>query len=114
YPAASGLWTTSSDLAKLVLELLHAVHGNSTLGISVNSVNEMISPQGGKDWTGLGVFLGESGNGLEVSSLGWGVGFQCMMVAKPHIGIGTVIMTNAELGVHQMEGLIGEIYREIM
>lgn len=114
YPAASGLWTTSSDLAKLVLELLHAVHGNSTLGISVNSVNEMISPQGGKDWTGLGVFLGESGNGLEVSSLGWGVGFQCMMVAKPHIGIATVIMTNAELGVHQMEGLIGEIYKEIM
>jgi CubicO group peptidase (beta-lactamase class C family) len=114
YSAASGLWTTSSDLAKLVLEVLHAVRGKSKLGISVKSANEMISPQGGKEWTGIGVFLEASDDGLEVSSLGWGVGFQCMMVTKPHLGKGIVIMTNAELGVHQMEGLIGEIYREIM
>ncbi|WP_042149900.1 serine hydrolase [Paucisalibacillus sp. EB02] len=114
FPAASGLWTNSSDLAKLVLELLHAVNGKSKLGLSTTIAKEMITPQGGKDWAGLGIFLDRSDEKLEVSSLGWGVGFQCMMVAKPFLGKGAVIMTNAELGVHQMEGLIGEIYKSIL
>ena len=32
YPAASGLWTTSLDLAELVLELMNAVKGESKVG----------------------------------------------------------------------------------
>ena len=34
--------------------------------------------------------------------------------ALPHMEKGAVIMTNAELGVHQMEGIIGEIYTMLM
>lgn len=111
YPAAAGLWTTSSDFAALVIELMNSLQGKSTLGLSPIQANEVISMQGGKDWTGLGVFLDHSGNELEISSLGWGAGFQCMMTALPHSGNGLVIMTNTELGVHQMKGLIGEIYQ---
>ena len=37
-----------------------------------------------------------------------------MMVAFPYLEKGAVIMTNAELGVHQMEGIIGEIYKSLM
>lgn len=113
YPAASGLWTTSIDLAKLVLELMHPLKGESKIGISENMAKEMITPQKGKGWAGLGVFLEGSGDELEISSLGWGVGFQCMMAAYPYSGKGAVIMTNAELGVHQMEGIIGEIYQSL-
>ena len=36
-----------------------------------------------------------------------------MMVAHPPLEKGAVIMTNAELGVHQMEGIIGEIYKSL-
>ncbi|MFD6511139.1 MULTISPECIES: serine hydrolase domain-containing protein [unclassified Bacillus (in: firmicutes)] len=114
YPAASGLWTTSLDLAKLVLELINAVKGESKVGISANIAKEMITPQRGKNWTGLSVFLEGSKKELEITSLGWGVGFQCMMVAFPYLEKGAVIMTNAELGVHQMEGIIGEIYKSLM
>ncbi|WP_342433298.1 serine hydrolase domain-containing protein [Neobacillus sp. FSL H8-0543] len=114
YPAASGLWTTSLDLARLVLELLNALKGESKIGISERLAKEMITPQKGKSWTGLGVFLEGSEKELEITSLGWGVGFQCMMVAFSHIEKGAVIMTNAELGVHQMEGIIGEIYKSLM
>ncbi|MGW6151125.1 serine hydrolase domain-containing protein [Bacillus mycoides] len=114
YPAASGLWTTSLDLAKLVLELMNAVKGESKVGISANIAKEMITPQRGKNWTGLSVFLEGSKKELEITSLGWGVGFQCMMVAFPYLEKGAVIMTNAELGVHQMEGIIGEIYKSLM
>ncbi|MDF2066899.1 serine hydrolase domain-containing protein [Bacillus sp. Cr_A10] len=114
YPAASGLWTTSLDLAALVLELMNAVKGESKVGISKSLAKGMITPQRGKSWTGLGVFLEGSEKELEITSLGWGVGFQCMMVAFPYLGKGAVIMTNAELGVHQLEGIIGEIYKSLL
>jgi len=114
YPAASGLWTTSMNLAELVLELIKAVKGESKVGISESLAIEMITPQRGKSWTGLGLFLESSEKELEITSLGWGVGFQSMMVAFPYLEKGAVIMTNAELGVHQMEGIIGEIYRSLL
>ena len=114
YPAASGLWTTSLDLAALVLELMNAVQGESKVGISESLAKGMITPQRGKSWTGLGMFLECSEKELEITSLGWGVGFQCMMVAFPYLGKGAVIMTNAELGVHQLEGIIGEIYKSLL
>ena len=114
YPAASGLWTTSLNLAELVLDLMNAVKGESKVGISEILAKEMITPQRGKSWTGLGVFLESSEKDLEITSLGWGVGFQCMMVAFPYLEKGTVIMTNSELGVHQMEGIIGEVYRSLL
>ncbi|NGP46832.1 beta-lactamase family protein [Bacillaceae bacterium SIJ1] len=114
YPASSGLWTTSLDLARLVLELINVVKGKSNIGISTSLAKEMITSQRGKNWTGLGVFLEGSAKQLEMTSLGWGIGFQCMAVAFPYLEKGAVIMTNAELGVHQMEGVIGEIYQSLM
>lgn len=114
YPAASGLWTTSLNLAELVLELMNAVNGESKIGISESLAKEMITPQRGKNWAGLGLFLEGSEKELEITSLGWGVGFQCMMVAFPYLAKGAIIMTNGELGVHQMEGIIGEVYRSLL
>lgn len=114
YPAAAGLWTTSIELAQLVLELMNSLKGKSRIEISARNVKEMISPQGGKEWAGLGVFLNQTETGLEISSLGWGVGFQCMLMAFPYLETGAVIMTNAELGVHQMDGIIGEIYHSLL
>src|SRR5699024_11819555 len=114
YPAASGLWTTSVDLAEIVLELMHAKKGESRIGISEGLAKEMITPQKGKSWAGLGVFLEGSGIDVEITSLGWGVGFQSMMAAFPYLEKAAVIMTNAELGVHQLEGIIGEIYKSLL
>lgn len=113
YPAASGLWTTPSDLATLVIELMNALKGESKIGLSASKAKEMISSQGCKEWTGLGVFLDGSETNLEISSLGWGEGFQCMMAAYPYLGTGFVIMTNTDLGVHQMKGIIGEVYHSL-
>lgn len=113
YPAAAGLWTTPSDLAILVIELMNALKGESSIGLSASIAKEMISSQGVREWTGLGVFLDGSDEEIEISSLGWGVGFQCMMVAYPHLEKGVVIMTNIDLGVHQLKGIIGEIYNSL-
>lgn len=113
YPAAAGLWSTPTDLSSLVVELINSLKGNSQLGLSQKIITEMITPQGCSQWAGLGVFLDNAGDHLEISSLGWGVGFQCLMISYPHLGIGAVIMTNSDLGVHQTKGLIGEIVKSI-
>ncbi|NHM34005.1 serine hydrolase domain-containing protein [Neobacillus terrae] len=110
YPAASGLWSTPTDLSILVIELINSLKGKSKTGLSLSKAKEMITAQGCKEWTGLGVFLDDSKGKLEISSLGWGVGFQCMMVAYPFLENGLVIMTNTDLGVHQLKGIIGDIY----
>ncbi|OFD55391.1 penicillin-binding protein [Bacillus mycoides] len=111
FAAASGIWTTPSDLSTLVIELIHSLQGNGKLKLSQKTVQDMISPQGCSKWTGLGVFLNDSNEDLQIYSLGWGVGFQCMMVCYPYRGNGAVIMTNTDLGVHQMEGVIGEVLK---
>lgn len=113
YPAAAGLWTTPSDLALLVIEFMNSIKSESKIGLSASIAKEMIRPQGCRDWAGLGVFLDGSKQEIEMSSLGWGVGFQCMMVAYPYLQTGAIIMTNADLGVHQMKGIIGEIYHSL-
>ncbi|MET1013311.1 MAG: serine hydrolase domain-containing protein [Paenisporosarcina sp.] len=110
FPAASGLWTTPTDIAKLVLELMNSLKGESKISLSKNSVRELFDFKGCKDWNGLGMFLDGSEQETEISSLGWGVGFQCMMVAYPYLGKGAIIMTNTDLGFHQLKGIIGEIY----
>lgn len=46
---------------------------------------------------------------IEISSFGWGTGFQCMLVGFPMKGTGAEIMTNTDMSVHQLKGLIGEV-----
>ena len=110
YAAAAGLWTTPSDLSKLTIELMHSLKGRSKLGLSVSRAEEMISPQGSQAFTGLGVFLEGSKREREISSLGWGAGFQSLMVSYPYKGTGLIVMTNTDTDVHQMKGIIGEVY----
>lgn len=113
FAAASGIWTTPTDLSALVIEIIHSLQGKGKLKLSQKLVLDMISPQGCSKWTGLDVFLDDSNEELQIYSLGWGVGFQCMMVCYPYCGNGAVIMTNSDLGVHQMEGIIGEVVKTL-
>ncbi|MCL6603661.1 MAG: beta-lactamase family protein [Paenibacillus sp.] len=111
YPAAAGLWSTPTDLANLAIEMIYSLNGSGKLNITRKLINEMITPQYSAKWVGLGVFLDHSGIHLEVTSLGWGIGYQSMMIVHPHLGKGAVVMTNTDLGVHQTKGIIGEIIR---
>jgi len=113
YLAACGIWTTPSDLTKLLLDIMIAVKGQSKIGITTKQAKELFRSQGCKEWTGLSVFLDSTDEKLEFSSLGWGVGFQCMLVAYPYLEKGIVMMTNTDTGMHQMKGIMGEIYHSL-
>ncbi|MWV42255.1 serine hydrolase [Paenibacillus sp. HJL G12] len=112
YPAAAGLWATPSDLVLLLTELMASLRGEGGIGISARTASEMIVPQGCFQWTGLGVFLDSFNGQLEISSLGWGEGYQCVLIAYPDTGKGAVWMMNADPGVHQSQSLLGEAARQ--
>ncbi len=109
FSAAAGLWCTSKDLALILIEINRQIQGKGKLKINQNIFLELIKPQGCKDWSGLGFFLDVVDKQVELSSYGWGVGFQCMLVNYPIEGNGVVIMTNTDTKTHQMKGFIGEI-----
>lgn len=52
-----------------VLELIKALKKESKIGISASKAKEMIAPQRGRSWTGIGVFLEASKKELEITSL---------------------------------------------
>jgi len=114
YHAACGIWTTPSDLANLLIEIMQSLNGKGKLGLTNTTIHELMHTQGCKEWGGLGVFLDGQGEQLEISSLGWGVGYQCMLVAYPYLEKGFVIMSNTDTGVHQMQGIMGDIYRSFV
>lgn len=113
FPAASGLWSTPTDLAKLALDIISAYNGKGKLGLSRRTAVDMLSPQGTTDFAGLGLFLNQTKGSLHASSFGWGVGFQSMLIFNPVDGDGIVLMHNTETGRHQLEGLIGDVLTKL-
>ncbi len=113
YMAAAGLWSTATDLALLVVELLELMKDDGKLQICSSLARDMITQQGCAEWAGLGLILNNDGGELRVESLGWGVGAQCKISAYPYIGSGVVVMTNSEPGCHQDKALIGELIQSI-
>ena len=102
YPemAAAGLWTTPTDLALFVREIMLAKEGRSDRILSQVMVELMLSPV--KEGVGLGLFIQGSGADLMFSHSGGNEGFRCFMMAYPERGQGAVIMTNGDLGLDLM------------
>jgi CubicO group peptidase (beta-lactamase class C family) len=104
YPemAAAGLWTTPSELARVVIELQTGGHV-----LKPATQREMLTKVLG-DY-GLGLQLGEKDGQKSFSHGGSNAGFQCMMFAYLTGGRGAVVMTNGDRG----GALATEILRSI-
>ncbi|GAK51571.1 beta-lactamase [Candidatus Moduliflexus flocculans] len=98
YPeaAAEGLWTTPSDLARLMIELRQAMQGESAKLLSKDMAKSLLVKQIGNS-AFVGPVKGE-GNAAWFSAGGSTAGFRCLMVMFPELGQGAVVMTNSENG----------------
>ena len=95
--AASGLWSTPTDLALIAKEFITALQGRSGL-LRKESAQEMAAPVEGFPWTGLGLFTG--GENTLVSN-GWGENGQCILKMKYDTEDISVVMTNRNPGMDQ-------------
>lgn len=99
YPelAAAGLWTTSEDLAKFVVEVQKSLLGKSNKVISKENALLMANPVGVGDY-GIGFRIYKTGQGwfLEHGGANWG--FRCRMISHRLKGDGLIVMTNSSQG----------------
>jgi CubicO group peptidase (beta-lactamase class C family) len=102
--ASGGLWTTPSDLARFVLEIMRARDGGSDLLLSQEMAGEMLTSQIEVDESflsdsyGLGFDLADSGREFRFVHTGGTWGSTCLLWVHPETGQGAVIMTNSASG----------------
>jgi len=105
--AAAGMWSTPSELARLLIEIQQSRNGRSDKLLTAATVNQMLAPQIG-DW-GLGFTVEGQSRAARFSHAGSTEGFNSLMVAYNNSGQGAVIMTNSVRG----NALLNEILRSI-
>ena len=110
YPehAAAGLWTTPTDLARLIIEVQRSARGESDRVLSQSVIQEMLSPVGVGPFA-VGFTMSKIGEGWYFSHGGSNWGFRALMLAHKVKGYGLVVMTNADQG----STVINEISRRI-
>ena len=110
YPehAAAGLWTTPTDLARLIMEVQRSASGESNRVLSQSMIQEMLNPVGVGPFA-VGFTVSKIGEGWYFSHGGSNWGFRALMLAHKVKGYGLVVMTNADQG----STVINEIGRRI-
>lgn len=116
YPeqAAAGLWTTSADLARFIIEVQRAIRGPEGEGTLLDRATalEMITPVGVGPF-GAGLMVDRRGEGWYFSHTGSNRGFRGLLLGHVRKGYGVVILTNADRGGEVMNELllrVAEVY----
>jgi CubicO group peptidase (beta-lactamase class C family) len=95
--AAGGMWSTPTDLAKLLLAISRAFRGDDNRLLDREMIRAMLTLQDPGPY-GLGGALGGSGRGLVLMKRGQNVGYQGYMLIFPQTGQGMVVMTGSDNG----------------
>jgi CubicO group peptidase (beta-lactamase class C family) len=107
YPemAAAGLWTTPSDLARVILAL-----EKPGKVLSAETTAQMLTPV--KNDYGLGIGVRGTGAGKSFAHGGSNAGFQCMLFGYTDRGQGAVVMTNSDNGGRLAEEVLRALSAE--
>jgi CubicO group peptidase (beta-lactamase class C family) len=111
--AAGGLWSTASDLAKLLIEIARAYRGEPSQVISHAAAVDMLTRQNNGPY-GLGGAVAGSGGSLVLMKRGQNVGYQGYMLIFPETGQGIVVLSDSDNGTELATAIIrraASIYR---
>jgi CubicO group peptidase (beta-lactamase class C family) len=103
--AAAGLWSTPTDIARLLLRLAECWQGFSATFLRYDTVAEMFTPQNGGPY-GLGAAISGQGADLVLMKRGQNIGYQGYLILFPSSGQGLVVMTGSDNGSQLAEALI--------
>ncbi|MFC4349454.1 serine hydrolase domain-containing protein [Kordiimonas lipolytica] len=99
YPeeAPAGLWTTPTELSRLLIDVMASVRGEKGI-LTSEAATEMAKQQ--TEGMGLGFASDGEGENLRLSHGGSNKGFKALMFAYPDRDQGFVLMTNGDGGTH--------------
>jgi CubicO group peptidase (beta-lactamase class C family) len=103
--AAASLWSTPTDLAKLLVQLAHTWQGFSSIFLHRQTLEEILTRQNGGPY-GLGAVVAGDGASLVLMKRGQNIGYQGYLILYPATGQGLVVMTNSDNGSKLAEALI--------
>ncbi|QWY79237.1 beta-lactamase family protein (plasmid) [Shewanella decolorationis] len=105
--AAAGMWSTPSDLAKIIIEVQKSDAGTSDKILSRAMTKTMLTRGLGE--TGLGFFVEQQPDRTSFSHSGGNDGFRTLLFGYTKTGQGAVVLTNSDNGM----ALIEEIFTSI-
>jgi CubicO group peptidase (beta-lactamase class C family) len=96
YPesTAAGLWTTPTDLAKLLIDIQNSFTNEGPALLNQKMAKVLSTPVVSADY-GLGYVVEGKGENLELSHDGRNTGFFCGFVCFPYLKKGAIVMLNA-------------------
>jgi CubicO group peptidase (beta-lactamase class C family) len=109
YPemAAAGLWTTPTDLARLIIEVQRSLAGTSNKVLSREMTVTMLTRGVGSH--GLGPGIEGAADSLRFGHGGANEGFRAMFTSFATRGQGAAVMTNSDNGM----AIVGEVMQAI-
>ena len=111
YPiqAAGGLWSTTEDYARFLIEIQKSNNGESGGIITRELAREMLSPQAARQY-GLGVFMREMDGEINYfGHMGDNRGFYAGYAAHRTDGYGAVVFTNSRAGIQLIREIIQSV-----
>jgi CubicO group peptidase (beta-lactamase class C family) len=108
--AAAGLWSTASDLAKIIMEVQKSEAGTSDNILSSQLTKTMLTRGLGE--TGLGFFVEQQPDRTSFSHSGGNDGFRTLLFGYTKTGQGAVILTNSDNGMALIEEIFASIAAE--
>lgn len=112
YPehAAAALWTTPTDLARLLVEVQRTLAGRPGRVLSQRMMQEMVTPVGVGPYA-AGFSVSQKGEGWYFGHGGGNWGFKCHAIAHRARGYGAVVMTNGDNGLLLLQEVLDRIAR---
>jgi CubicO group peptidase (beta-lactamase class C family) len=103
--AAGGLWSTPTDMARLLIAIARAIRGDPEPILRQATAQALATRQNGGPY-GLGCAVGGAGSDLVLMKRGQNVGYQSYMLIFPATGQGIVVMTGSDNGTALASALI--------
>lgn len=103
--AAAGLWSTTNDLARLLISISAGYRGQSGSILARGTVQDLLTPQRGGPY-GLGAAIAGTGQDLALMKRGQNVGYQGYLLLFPARGDGLVVLSGSDSGSILADALI--------
>ena len=108
--AAGGMWSTPTDMAKLLVALARSWRGGGGALLGADTARAMFTRQNGGPY-GLGAAVAGSGRDLALMKRGQNVGYQAYALVFPATGQGMAVMTGSDNGTTLASALIRKAAR---